>query len=132
MFEFEQNVQSDVSGLDLEKPIDNVVLRSTDGAASNKTTSQGLLRGWALGKYEETDLNGGNQGQGYIVARRFLPRKGKDYIRDIREYSGLNVTVSLISFNPTITIYLNETVVLSGAAQIGIGVGIVLLAQIFF
>ena len=132
MFEFEQNVQGDVTGLNLYNPIDNVVLRSTDGAASNKTTSQGLLRGWALGKYEETDLNGGNQGQGYIVARRFLPKKGKDYIRDIREYNGLNVTVSLISFNPTIATYLNETMILSCAAQLGIGVGVVLLAQIFF
>jgi hypothetical protein len=90
------------------------------------------LRGWYLGKYEETDLNGGNQGQGYIVARRFLPRKGKDFVKDVREYNGLNVTVSLITFNPTIATYLNSTVVLNGAFRAGMGVGVFLLAQILF
>ena len=98
----------------------------------NTTTSQGLLRGWFLGKYEDADLNGGDLGQGYIIARRFLPRKGKDYIRDIREYNGLNVTVSLITFAPTIATYMNQTVVLVGASHLVLGVSVTLLVQILF
>ena len=108
MFENEQNIFADVAGIDLRDPIDNVVLRSTDDSSIvNATTSQGLLRGWSLGKYEDTDLNGGDLGQGYIIARRFLPKHGVDYIRDVREYNGLNVTVSLITFAPTIGTYMN-------------------------
>jgi len=52
---------------------------------------------------------------GFINAKRFLPKVNNDYIRDIREYKGLNVTVSLISWTKTSAWYINQTVILSGS-----------------
>lgn len=72
-------------------------------------------------------------GQGYIVGRRFLPRVGKDYTRDMREYNGLNVTVSLISWTPGTALYVNQTVVLKNAINMLAGSSLgILLALLTF